>query len=202
MSSDTETAAEYCSCKVGESSWKCDLPGLPFEIGDYWTQETAVQWSINSITEHLNRQFIIAFCDRSSMDLLDKEAELYRSLLMDDNVSEGTREEARGKLNRHGVNVDALEECFVTETTVYRHMQKCLNIEYEKPPLTTAEAIDRLGTHLDRFRGATATLLSESGQNEDAFRVSVDVNVVCEHCGTIHDGFAYIKQEGCNCYRN
>jgi DNA-binding transcriptional ArsR family regulator len=190
----------YCECKVGESCWKAQLPGVPFEIGEYWGGDgDSDQKSIRELTEYLNRRFIKKFAEDAGVALIEGEAENYRRLLTADDVDEGTREEARGKLDREGVDVDSLEAALVTQPTVYRHMTTCLGLEHERPELSHDEAEQRIGGALDRLRNTVLATLRQLGYEEDVESASIGVNVVCAHCGDVYDVFQYLSRRGCRC---
>lgn len=193
---------DYCTCKVGEVAWRIDEPNLPHELGDYWTpDDESERWTVREMTTYLNRLVVEKFCQSANFELVEGEADNYRRLLRSEgDVDEGTREEARGKLSRQGVDVEALEDSFVGTSTVYRHLQNCLGHEFERPDFTTRDAIDRTGVAIDTCRNTISGALSRLDFDEDEISsLTLSAQVSCPHCTEIYDIFEFINNDGCDC---
>lgn len=198
----SEDESPYCTCKVGDVAWRIDEPGLPQELGEYWTPgDDSERWTVREITAHLNRLVVETFCRCVDFELVDGEADNYRRLLRgESDVDAGTRAEARGKLSRHGVDVDALEESLVGTSTVYRHLQNCLGHEFERPDVTTQAAIDRTGVAIDTCRNTISGTLSRLDFDEEDIRsLTLSATLSCRHCHHVYDVFEFIDNGGCDC---
>lgn len=204
MSVQQQQQSATCQCKVAETAWAYRLSGLPQELGEYWgtDKDDHDRQSITDITAYLNRMTIEAACEQAGMDLIDGEAENFRRLLMDDDVDSGTQEEARGKLTRHGVNVDVLEDNLVAPATVYRHLTKCLGLEHQREALTPDSGIRRVSDSRDHLKSVVRGTLDRLGHGPAVDSVTVGVKVTCAHCGRVHDAFRLIEEAGCDCQQS
>jgi hypothetical protein len=180
-------------------------PGFGDELEARWTADEPERESLRDLAGLFNRRLLEAALSDAGTSTVDGEvANLYR-LLTDDGVSSGTRMEARARLERTGVDVDALESDFVTYQAIRTYLTAYRDAEYERASdedriERTVEAIQRLRSrltsvveaNLDRLRSTDRLTLGE-------FRLFVDVDVLCEDCGAQYRVVELLKRGGCDC---
>lgn len=189
--------------KVARLLEEYDLEDLGADLERRWTA-TEDRWSLRDLADHLNRRLLERSLEEASVRSLDGEVENIYRLLTDDDVSDAERTRARRRLDREGVDVDALKGDFVTYQAVRTYLTSHRGAEYS-PPET--EPIERETTNVQKLAGRVASVTD--GKLEylrDAeeitlgeFRTVVDVRVVCEGCTTQFDAVELLERGGCDC---
>lgn len=177
-------------CKVGAVAEAYELVDLDETLRRRWTAATN-RSSVRDLAAYVNRRILESELRSGHDGTLDGEVENYYRLLTGRGVSQGMRSEVRGRLRNRGVDVETLEDDFVSHQTVYRHLTDCLDAVRVDRPIDAETAVRRgLGTirALQRRTEAVATStlerLSRDGHVEvEDVDVLVDVVVTCRECG-------------------
>jgi hypothetical protein len=171
------------------------------DLGD----EMARQWasgeqSLRSLARTFNLAVLRAATERRDVASLEGETENLYRLLTDDDVTSGTRTQARNRLRRHGIDVDRLESDFVSHQTVYNHLTNCLDVEREGDDADPATAArNRVRSLQSRMEAVTTDAVGRiDGEGHDVF---VEVSVTCPDCGTRYEFGEFVDAEGCDCRR-
>jgi DNA-binding transcriptional ArsR family regulator len=141
--------------------------------------------------------------------LLDQEIDLFYDLLQSDDVPTWTRIEAENRLDEFNLDVEQLDEEFVSHQTMYRHLKNCLSaekertIEPEKIRENFREKVGRLEQRiemvvteeLERFSNKPWFTIGE-------FDVFVSVAVMCRDCSRHEDVRTLVADGGCDCDRD
>lgn len=170
-----------------------------------WLGEAGERASLRTLADAFNRRLLEAALREAGAAVVDGEVENLYRLLSDEDVSAGQRTEAQSRLTREGVDVERLETDFVTYQAIRSYLQNERGAEYEESSAedrieSTLQATQRLesrvqsvvGSNLDRLRGTEALTLG-------SFRLLVDVNVLCEDCGTQYGVTDLLRRGGCDC---
>jgi hypothetical protein len=183
--------------------------GLGHQYGDRledrWTAEGDKRESLRTLADRFNKRLLEAGMADAGMSTVDGEiANLYR-LLTDDDVSSGNRIEARRRLERQGIDVAQLETDFVSYQAIRSYLTAYRDAEYDgesdrSRPERVVQTIQRLTSrtrsvaerNLTQLRGTDRLTLGE-------FRLFVDINVLCEDCGSQYELVDLIKRGGCDC---
>ena len=177
-------------CKVGAVAERYELTDLDERLRDRWTAgENRV--GVRELADDVNTLMLRSVLRWNREGALEGEPENYYRLLTDDDVSRGVRTEARSRLRDRGVDVDALENRFVSHQTVYRHLTGCLDLDRDAAPADPGAALrDGIGTvrALQRRTETVATDTLERLRRDGQFHVGeldvlVDVVVSCRDCG-------------------
>lgn len=184
---DGETAP---CCKVGAVTEAYGLDSLDATLRERWTAATN-RSSVRGLADYLNREILGAALRGSREGTLEGEVENYYRLLSDDDVSLGVRTEAQGRLRERGVDVERIEDDFVSHQTVYRHLTDCLGIDRDDRPADDETVVrDGIGTirALQRRIEAVTRSTVDRLTRDDHVHVGdvdvlVDVTVTCRGCG-------------------
>lgn len=199
---------------AGRSSSKVarliDAYGLDREVGAelemLWTADDDRRESLRSLADRFNKRLLRSALTDAGRSVIDGEvSNLYR-LLTDDEVSSGTRLEARRRLEQQGVAVERLLDDFVSYQAIRYYLTEYRDAEYDQPtndPVgTTRDQVTRLQSRLrsvaesrlDRLRQGDHLTLGE-------YRLFVDVDVLCEECDTQYSIGDLLGRGGCECER-
>lgn len=181
-----------------------DLRGLGADLEHQYTSEGQSRSSLRDLADHVNRELLRTALEETDIDLLPGEAANYYRLLTGEDVTSGQRTEARARLDRAGVDIEALESDFVTYQAVRSYLRRVRGVYYDGD--TTSDSDPDLDI-VDRLRGRTAAVTeSKLGQLRDAgtltlgrFSTIVDVTVVCEDCGHQFAVDELLERGGCAC---
>jgi hypothetical protein len=186
-----------------------DEYGLGEAYGDrleaLWTAEGSERESLRSLADRFNKRLLEATIADAGMSTVDGEVDNIYRLLTDDDVSSGNRIEARGRLERHDIDVDELERDFVTYQAIRSYLKEYRDARYDDSsatarPDSVIDTIQRLKSRtqsvaeqsLDRLRRAGQIRLGE-------FRLFIDISVHCEACNSQYEFVELVRRGGCDC---
>lgn len=206
----TGTAADgeelgECSCKVRRSAARYGLEGLDAELVDRWVGEEESA-SLRELEEYVNTALVRAALEGSPEGVIEGEAANYYRLLTEDDTSEGTRVEARRRLERRGIDPDDLVASFVSHQTIHTHLRKCLEVSYDRET-DPAERVENARTFLQGTQRRTERITAgtlEQLRDGDAldlaeFTVFLDTMVSCDDCGRVLPVSDVFEHGGCPC---
>ncbi len=188
--------------KVAQVIEKYELSGMGKELEAAWTGESGERTSLRDLADQFNERVLEETLRELDISALDFEVTGTYETLRHGSGSEETR--ARRRLEREGVDVDALRSDFVTHQAVHTYLTKergaTLPEQDENAVERKIETIDKLNS---RVAAVTDTTIQSLIPNEELERTSyeilVDVRVVCSACGSDHSVGELLRQGGCNC---
>lgn len=191
--------------KVGRLIAEYDLPaefGARLEAS--WTGDGTERRSLRDLADLFNRRLLESAMADADVSSVAGEVDNLYALLTDDEVSAGDRTEAENRLERAGIDVEALRADFVTYQAIRTYLQR-RGATYEQP--SDEEQLRKDRERIRGLRSQTATITEDrlaSLRNTDRldldeFRVFVDVNVLCESCLTRYSIEELFEQGGCSC---
>jgi len=174
------------------------------QLEERWTANGNLRESLRDLADRFNRRLLRAALDGADISTVDGEVDNFYRLLTDDNVSSGNRTEARGRLERNGINVDELERDFVTYQAIRSYLTDIRGAEYERDSTDTASrAEDVVGRLRSRTRSVAAQNLERLVESGDVdigeFTTLVSVDVFCEECGTKYEFSELVESGACQC---
>ena len=189
--------------KVARLLEEYDLKELGAEMEARWTAE-GDRMSLRSLAAYFNQQMLKSRLDDAGVDTLDGELENIYRLLTDDDISTAERTRVRRSLKRDALDVDAIEDDFVTYQAIRTYLTEYRDAEYVRD---VRDPIEREVENVERLRGRVDTVtsgkLEQLRENGDlaigSFRTVVDVKVVCEDCHSQYDVLNLLKYGGCDC---
>ena len=178
------------------------LGSIGDELERRWTADEDRQ-SLRQLATYFNQRLLERALERVDVRPLDGEVENTYRLLTDD-AQNTDRTRIRRRLERDGLDVEALESDFVTYQAIRTYLRKHRGAEYT-PDET--DPIEREVTNVQQLRGRVDTVTEgkleqlRSGGHLDvgSFRTLVDVRVVCEDCNTQFDVVDLLERGRCEC---
>lgn len=198
------SGTEHC-CKVGRVVETYELPSMDGRLASRWLGTDGERLGLRDLKAFFNRAVLRAAMQGAGLDPLDGEVEEIYRALSGDGGHDRTQVRARERLERAGVDVDAVVGAFVSHPTVGGHLKECLGVE---PPRTTsgdplAKAEERVFKLQNRteavVRGSIEHLRDTGRVDAGEFDVFVGARVVCDRCGTQYDVHDFLRREGCSC---
>lgn len=190
--------------KVARLIEEYELEGLGAELEQLWTADENRQ-SLRELATYFNQTLLERSLEDADVRPLDGEVEnIYR--LLSDGAEGADRTRIRRRLERDGVDVDALETDFVTYQAIRTYLMKHRGAEYtpdETDPLEREISnIQQLRGRVDSVTEGKLEQLSAGGQLDiGEFRTMVDVRVYCEDCNSQFDVIELLERGHCNCDR-
>lgn len=180
------------------------LTDLNGELADRRTGEAGRPSSLRDLVDYFNREVLREAIRDAGGTPLDGEVQNMYRLLTDDDVSNGARLRVRKRLERGGVDLDAVEGSFVSHPTMGRHLEDCLDVE---KPRTTENRVERAKRRLFKIQNRAEAVSENTLDGLASARciaagdlaVTVDVQVTCEECGVYEEIGAFIDRGGCDC---
>jgi hypothetical protein len=190
--------------KVARLLDEYDLESVGPELERRWTADGDDRASLRDLATYFNRRLLEAVLAASDAQPFAGEAATAHRLLTDDDASGAERTRVRRRLERAGVDVDALLDDFVSYQAVRTYLTSVRGAEYDPAtrPRTAAEA-----ENIGRLRGRTVSVTEEKLDRlrRDGhlslgdLRVVVSITVLCEDCGARYDVAELLERGGCDC---
>ena len=161
--------------------------------------------SLRDLESLFNRRVLADELRAERVETLQGEvANTYR-LLTDDDVSAGARTEALDRLERSGVDPDALFGDFVSYQTVRTHLRDCLGVDTAREStLDRSDAEDTIFSLLSRSEAVIdqtlSRLRSSGGLRTGDLDLTVSARVACEECGREYTVSQLLERGHCECY--
>lgn len=201
------SSAQNSDYKVGSVLSKYDLEDLRNDLPDLWVGESGEALSLRDLAEKVNLAIVERALERSGGAPLEGEAANTYRLLTDDDVSAGVRTQQRNRLQRKGVDVDALADDFVTHQAVYTYLTEGRGVSKEKSEQT--DMIEKRKENIQRLRSRLIAVANQSlsevqdSEVEDftlgEFDVRASLQVYCRECDKQYDLIALLDRGGCDC---
>lgn len=190
--------------KVARLLDEYDLETLGAELERRWTADGDDRMSLRDLADHFNAQLLASSMADAGLQPLPGEVDNVYELLTDDDVSTADRTRTRRRLERDGVDVEALLGDFVTYQAVRTYLKRDRGAEH------TTDDRDRTVVeteNIQRLRGRTVTVTEEKLKQLERgdhlvlgdARVLVDISVLCEDCGSQYEIDELLQRGGCDC---
>jgi hypothetical protein len=180
------------------------LGELGKQIEDYWLADAGDRYSLRELAEYINHQLLRTVMQNADMDPLDGEVENTYRLLTADDVSSGSRTQARRRLERASVDVDQLDADFVSRQAVHTYLTNVRGVTYTDDE---GDPVDREATNIRRLKRRLSTITNGKLDQLRAadqltlgeFNVLLDLRVLCEDCGTQYQLSDLLDTRTCEC---
>lgn len=180
-----------------------DLHGIGGELEQSWTADEDRR-SLRELAGYFNRRLLQSTLDSVGVKHLDGEIENIYRLLNEDDVSSADRKRVRRSLERDGVDIDVLEEDFVTYQAIRTYLKDHRGAEYTPAQI---DPLEREATNIQQLRGRMAAVtegkLEQLRDNDNfnlgKFRTLAEIKVVCEECDTQFNAVELLERGGCGC---
>jgi hypothetical protein len=198
----TDEPASECTCKVGRVADAANLD-IDGELIDRWTGDD--RQSTRDLADWFNRQLLASTLTEAGVRTKDGEVQNYYRLLTDSDVTSGDRTETRRELAQAGVDIETIDEQFVSHQTIHSHLTECLDGSLSEP--TPAARLDDAATTLGQLQSRTeavtadtiARLADHDALDIDTPDVVVSVQVACTSCNRQYSVRRLLDRGGCHC---
>lgn len=184
-----------------------DLNGLGEELARRWRGEPGDRTSLRELESVFNKRVLESALERADGRVIDGEVENLYRLLTDDDVSASARTEAETKLDRLGLDVEALRAAFVSHQAVHTYLTTVQGASAPGRDDSTDAVLDRRRQSIQRLRSRLGTVTEESIEALEAaghlsggsFDTVVSVTVNCRGCGSTYDVVELLERGACDC---
>jgi len=189
--------------KVARLLEEYELDGLGAELEARWTAEENRR-SLRALAASFNQRLLQTRLDAAGIETLDGELENKYRLLTDDDVSSAERTRTERRLEREGLDVNAIRDDFVTYQAIRTYLKEYRDAEYVT---ADRDPIERETENVERLRGRVETVTNgklEQLRNRGELsigetRTMVDIQVVCEDCYSQYAIIELFERGGCDC---
>ncbi|WP_324756211.1 rod-determining factor RdfA [Haloarcula sp. GH36] len=200
-----DTPDDRPASKVARLIDEYGLDGLGADLEARWTGEGAERMSLRDLAEFFNKRLLEQLLLDAGMSALESDVRTTYENLTGDDVSTGVRTDTRNRLERNGIDVDDLEQDFVTYQAIRSYLKDWRGAEYEG--LSDQEKIEKDLESIQRLMTRTLSVTEERIEklrdtdriDIDDFEVFLDAQVLCQQCGTQYTVATFFEQGGCSC---
>lgn len=203
---EVDDAPDPTRSKVGRLIAEYELTGVGERLEASWTGDGDEEMSLRELAEYFNLQLLRAVLERNDVRPLDGEVENLYGLLTDSDRSPGARAEAKSRLERDGIDVEALQRNFVSHQAVHTYLTKYRGVSHdageedEDPVGTSLDAVQRLRNRTSAVTKSNVSSLANAGHvTVGDFEVRTNVRIFCEDCGQQYEIAEFLERGGCDC---
>jgi hypothetical protein len=160
--------------------------------------------SLRDLEEFFNREVLEAALRDARAEVVQGEVENTYRLLTADDVSSGAEVEVRDRLERSGVDPEAVTADFVSYQTIRSHLRNCLDIETERSteltPTDGKNTVFKLLSRTEVITKRTIDRLRSAGHVAVGdVDVTMSLRVTCTECGEEYAFSRLVDRGGCGC---
>ena len=200
-----EDADSRPSSKVARLLEEYDIEGLGAELEARWTADGDQRMSLRDLADSFNKRLLEVQLRVAGLDALEQDVQrTYRNLTGED-VTVGVQTDTRTRLEQNGIDVEELERDFVTYQAIRSYLREFRDAAYEGPAdeekiQADQETIQRLASRtLSVTEDRLQTLRETDRLDVGEFEVLLDLQVVCQSCGTQYAVDQLLEEGGCDC---
>ena len=160
--------------------------------------------SLRGLAVFFNKQILSEALSRATQEVIG-DAETIYEVLMDDDTDRARQAELRSKLARYNVDIDDVQQDFVSHQTVRNHLNGCREIDTGRESTFGLDAgrktIEWAQARSEGVIEQTIERLRNAGEVADTqTEVTQSVRVACSACGQSYRIEAFLEQGGCDCH--
>lgn len=175
------------------------LDELGAELERRWLGEGDQQMSLRDLADYFNERVLEAAIEDSDLSPIDTDTETLYEQLTDEDVSAGTRTRVERRLDRNGVDVEAVKSDFVTHQSMHTYLRKYR--EVSQPEATPQERLDTARERVQKLQDRTAAVTEDALESlqregivpEGDIDVLVDLQVLYTETGEQHNVFELLE---------
>lgn len=180
------------------------LSEIADDLESAWTATGDDHASLRELAARFNRHLLAEKLEEAGREPVAGEVAALHSTLVDDDVSEGEKVRTRRRLAEAGVDVDQLEDDFVSYQTIRRFLRQHRNATYQPERSDPGTAAKRQVRKLQGRIEAVTTTKVEQLRNADhvtidSFQVTSNVRVHCSECGANMEAEVLFERGACEC---
>lgn len=192
--------------KVAKLLLKYDLEEqFGSKLEQLWTAERDERKSLRELADIFNKRILKTTMKQAGMFPLEGEINNIYRLLTADDVSSGSRTEARKRLEQNGIDVEQLEKDFVSYQAIRSYLKEVRGAEYESD--SDESQVDSILETIQRIQSRQKSVIKNSLRqlrksskiSLGDFRLFMRVEVLCEDCNSQYQVTDLLKRGGCDC---
>lgn len=173
-------------------------------LAEHWTASGDRRRSLRDLADLFNRRLLEARLKEAGALPLTGSVESAYRVLAGEAKSTGQRVQTRKRLEREGVDVDRLEDDFVSYQAVRTYLQNYRGVSRDAGE---GDQLDRELRSVRRLRSRTEAVLENKlarladGDHLDVgtHRLLLDFRVLCEDCEQYYEVGELLERAGCAC---
>jgi len=193
--------------KVARLIDRYGLDGVGAELERRWTADGDERLSLRDCATLFNERLLEAALRDAGQNALQRDVAVTYEQLTGEDVTAGVRTETRNRLEQVGVDAATLEADFVSYQAIRSYLTEYRDATYEGP--TDAEKIESDIESIQRLLARTLSVtedrverLRDTGRLDiEEFEVLLDVQVLCQDCGSQYTVTELLESGGCDCQR-
>lgn len=190
--------------KISRLINKYDLDGLGQELEDRWLGRGYESQSLRSLADWFNKYLFEKKFNQSGRTPVSGEVDNFYRLLTDDEVTSGMRLDAETVLEEKGIDPENIRQEFVSHQSVYIYLTEYRDASKQRSSKnqikSARDTIQRLQNrliavaenHMQQLRNTEKLTIGE-------FTVLVDIQILCEDCGSSYSTTTLLDRGGCDC---
>lgn len=193
--------------KVARLIDEWELNGVDEQLEAYWLGTGDEEYSLRALTDWFNQQLVAAAHDSVDESYVEGEIENTYELLTGDDVSSGARVEVETRLRQRGIDVDELEESFVSHQSIHTYLTDYRGVSKQPEERSDESQIEKTAESIQRLANRTKAVVRNNLENLHNtgritignFTVFVDIQVFCQDCNSQYSADKLLSNGGCDC---
>lgn len=191
-----------CGCKVGRQRERYELEGLNDELLERRRRE---EMSLRRLADFVNVRVLEAAIDASDADVAGDPQSVYETLARDD-VSPENRADLTDQLEFVGIDVEGVQDDFVSHQTIKHHLNDCLEVDTSRDGIESIDAArGRIEWSADRHRTVLENTVEQLSRAElvsvGEFEITQTTSITCTDCGASYRLEEFLNGQRCDCDR-
>jgi hypothetical protein len=189
------------ACKVDRVSEKWDLDDIDERLRRH--REVSDE-SLRDLEAFFNQRVLEAAMRDARAETIEGEVKNVYRVLTEDGVSSGSRVEVENRLERIGVDPEAVMSDFVSYQSIRTHLRSCLDIdtgqETELTPTDGKNTVFKLLSRTEAVTKRTVDRLRSAGHvTVGDVDVRSSLRITCSECGEEYTFSRLVDRGGCRC---
>ena len=194
----SETGDEPC-CKITRVARAYHIRDIDTKL----LQQREQGASLRELAIFFNKQILSKALNRATQEIIGDTETIYQ-VLMDDDTDRAREAELRSKLARYNVDIDDVQQDFISHQTVRNHLNDCREMDTGRESTLTLgggqKTIEWAQARSEGVIEQTIERLRNAGEVTDTpTEVTQSVRVACSACGRSYRIEAFLEQGGCSC---
>ncbi|WP_082682194.1 rod-determining factor RdfA [Haloferax profundi] len=191
--------------KIERIATRYGLTDLGDDLVAAWLGDGREQQSLRELETHVNKRLVQAALEQAGAHVLDGEVDNFYRLLTSDEVTAGSRTEARNALREKGVDIDQLESDIISYQSVYNYLKQHRNVERERTDDESAveSGLNTIRKLRSRLRTVTIDVIDRLIKSNEVdigpYEVDVDIRITCTDCEKRMTPTALFSSGHCDC---
>lgn len=175
------------------------------KLENEWTGQAGERKSLRDLATMFNERLLEAAMIQAGESPLEGEVRNLYKLLTEDDVTSGSRTEARQRLEHQGIDIEQLQRDFVTYQAIRSYLKNVRNTEYNadtdgNTSQRSLDSVRKLQSKLETVANSNLNQLDKRGEiHVGEYLLSSELTVFCQDCGRQFTYDEIVKDGGCEC---